>query len=276
LTKAWFFAIPFSFAVLGPNTFLFKFSDEEHISKILSQVWNVNGFLLSLQQWSPSATLGELSLKEAPFWIQVHGLPLQNMSVKNAISIGKGLGSLLKIDDVSGAEATFRSYLRLLVIIDVCKPLKPGFNFSRPDGSKSWVSLKYERLDIYCSDCGRIGHKQSSCLAPKVERFPTKYLISLKVTIFSNMLPLPSPSASHNPEIHEPSSSTFRAKPGMPLMESSRIQVNQTNIPLTSPNPLTPNNAASTHSPATLCSTLPPTEKLDFPIEKTLNALSLF
>jgi hypothetical protein len=38
LTKAWFFAIPFSFAVLGPNTFMFKFFDEDHISRILSQV----------------------------------------------------------------------------------------------------------------------------------------------------------------------------------------------------------------------------------------------
>jgi hypothetical protein len=102
----------------------------------------VNGFLLSLH--SPTATLGELSLKEAPFFIQVHGLPLKNMSVLNAISIGKGLGRLLKIDNISGAEATFRSYLRLLVIIDVCKPLKPGFNFSRLDGSETWISLKYE------------------------------------------------------------------------------------------------------------------------------------
>jgi hypothetical protein len=40
LTKAWFFANPF-FAILSPNTFLFKFS-KEHIAKILSQVWNVN------------------------------------------------------------------------------------------------------------------------------------------------------------------------------------------------------------------------------------------
>ena len=48
LTKAWFFAIPFSFAVLGPNIFLFKFTEKDHISRILKQVWNVNGFLMAL------------------------------------------------------------------------------------------------------------------------------------------------------------------------------------------------------------------------------------
>jgi hypothetical protein len=92
LVKAWFFANPFSFAVLGPNLFLFKFSDQTHISRIMSNVWNVNGSLLTIQVWTPSATIMDLPLFEVPFWIQIHGLPLQNMSIKNAIAIGKGLG----------------------------------------------------------------------------------------------------------------------------------------------------------------------------------------
>jgi hypothetical protein len=99
LTKAWFFAIPFSFAVLGPNLFMFKFTEKEHITKILKNVWNVNGFLMAIQTWSPTATLGELSLLEVRFWIQVHGLPLHNMSIKNAIAIGKGLGQLMKAEE---------------------------------------------------------------------------------------------------------------------------------------------------------------------------------
>jgi hypothetical protein len=135
LTKAWFFAIPFSFVVLGPNIFLFKFTEKDHISRILKQVWNVNGFLMALQTWSPTNTLGELSLKEVPFWIHVHSLPLQNMSIKNAITIGKGLGKLVKIEENSGAEATFQSFLRILVNIDVSKPLNPGFSFTQIDGS---------------------------------------------------------------------------------------------------------------------------------------------
>jgi hypothetical protein len=113
LINAWFFANPFSFAVLGPNMFLFKFSDKERISKILGQVWNVNGYLLALQPWSPNATLGDLTLKPIPFWIQVHGLPLNNMSLKNTIAIGKGLGNILKIDPTNGVDSTFRSFMRL-------------------------------------------------------------------------------------------------------------------------------------------------------------------
>jgi hypothetical protein len=102
LIKAWFFANPFSFAFLGPNLFLFKFSDQNHISRILSNVWNVNGSLLAIQEWTPSATIKDLPLFEVLFWIQIYGLPLQNMSIKNAITIGNGLGQLVKVEDNSG------------------------------------------------------------------------------------------------------------------------------------------------------------------------------
>jgi hypothetical protein len=187
LTKAWFFATPLSFAVIGPNTFLFKFPEKEHITRILNQVWNVNGCLIALQTWSPTATLGELSLNTVPLWIQVHGLPLHNMSLKNSIAIGKGLGNLVKIDNANGVDSTFRSFLRLLVEIDVSKPLNSGFLFTKMDNSTTWISLKYERLDVYCTDCGLIGHKQNSCLAPQANKIPIRYKISLKVNIFSNL-----------------------------------------------------------------------------------------
>jgi hypothetical protein len=118
------------------------------------------------------------------------------MTIKNAIAIGKGLGHLVKVDDASGVDTTFRSYLRLLVDIDVCKPLNPGFPFTRNDGTATWVCLKYERLDVYCIDYGMLGHKQFFFQAPQVDRFPTGYKISLKVTIFSNLLSS-SPTAHH-------------------------------------------------------------------------------
>jgi hypothetical protein len=34
LSKAWEFAVPFSFAVLGPNKFLFKLSKPDHLARI--------------------------------------------------------------------------------------------------------------------------------------------------------------------------------------------------------------------------------------------------
>jgi hypothetical protein len=277
LSKSWFFAIPFSFAVLGPNLFLFKFSKQEQVSRILTNVWNVNGYLLSIQVWSPSATLGDLSLTMVPFWIQIHGLPLQNLTIKNAIAIGKALGSPIKVEDNSGVEGTFRSFLRTLVSIDVSKPLNPGFAFSKEDGSSSWVSLKYERLDIYCTDCGLIGHFQAACLAPKAERSPSRYIISLKVNIFSNLVP--TSSVRNQPTTSASPSSLARKNLVQPFLGSTQPHANQTNILTSSQNPLTNQNsvlAGKTHAQDTPSHFSNPAARPETPIESTLNALSLF
>jgi hypothetical protein len=134
--------------------------------------------------------MGEITTQKFPFWIQIHGLPLENMSLRNAIAIGKGVGNLLKVDDAAAQPSPkFKSYLRILTEIDVHAPLKLGFLFHRENGEQAWVSLKYERLDIYCTSCGCIGHKKANCCAPKEACIPGKYAISLLVNIISNLPP---------------------------------------------------------------------------------------
>jgi hypothetical protein len=138
-----------------------------------------------------NATLNELSFHFASFWIQVHGLPLINMTTKIAISIGKGLGHLLQVDDSCSDKKSFKSFLRLLVEIEVSNPLKPGFPLQRIDDEPLWIFLKYERLDIYCTSCGRIGHKPIHCLAPPEESFLRGTLSLSMLTFFPTYSPTP-------------------------------------------------------------------------------------
>jgi hypothetical protein len=235
LNKAWDFATPFSFAVICPNKFLLKFSKQEHIDRILKEVtWNVNGSLIILREWSPHATLEDLSFKHTQFWIQIHGLPLVNRTLKNAIAIGKGMGSVIKVEDPSGEHHTFKSFLRILVELDVNAPLKPGFELEREDGKPTWISLKYERLDIYCVKCGRIGHFESHCHAPPKDCNPGKYSISLHVNIFSN-LPPPSSGAWG----HAGGSSSKRPPPVTKILSLATPQTTPS-----IPNPQTTDNHA--------------------------------
>ena len=82
LNKAWDFAVLFSFAEIGPNKFLFIFSKQDQLDRILKQTtWNVNGFLLSFQLWSPLITMGDISNNMSAFWIQIHGFPLANLTL---------------------------------------------------------------------------------------------------------------------------------------------------------------------------------------------------
>jgi hypothetical protein len=216
-----------------------------------------------------------LPLKGVPLWIQIHGLPLQNLTFKNAIDIGKGLGPLIMVEDNSGVEVTFRSYLRILVSIDVSKPLNPGFDLSKEDGSSSCVSLKYERLDIFRTDYGLIGHFQAACLAPKEARTPSRYFISLKVNVFSNLVPASSvqnqPASSASP--------SARKNPVKPFLGSSQPYTSQTNILTSSQNTLTNQKfviTGKTHAQDTPNHFSKPAARIETLLECTLNALSLF
>ena len=66
------------------------------------------------------------------------------MLLQNAIAIGKDLGKFLKADHLDSSGFIYCSYLRILVEIDVRKPLKPGFSLGREDGPPMWISFKYK------------------------------------------------------------------------------------------------------------------------------------
>jgi hypothetical protein len=179
MATAWSFASPLAVEVLAPKKFLFAVPLQSHIDRILQQgPWNIRGSLLLLHPWTRALALNEVELFLCSFWIQVHGLPQQNMTIKNAIRIGKALGTLLDVENGDNPGLICRQHLRLRVEINTTCPLVPGFFISRTNKDPLWVNFKYERLADYCTLCGLIGHKKFSCPDPPLVP-PANYSISL-------------------------------------------------------------------------------------------------
>ena len=55
------------------------------------------------------------------------------------------------------------SVMRIRVRVDVTLPLNRGRIFSLDNGSKEWVSFKYEQLPNVCYWCGRLNHFDKDC-----------------------------------------------------------------------------------------------------------------
>ena len=90
LYSFWGFATPLTMEVLGSNKYLFTVPQESHYKGIINQgPWNVRGSLLLLQPWSSNLAIDEVKLHLCTFWIQVHDIPLQLMTIQNTIKIGK-------------------------------------------------------------------------------------------------------------------------------------------------------------------------------------------
>ncbi|KAI8005809.1 hypothetical protein LOK49_LG07G01061 [Camellia lanceoleosa] len=148
------------------NIFLFQFTDHEDRRRVLMEApWSVMGYLLVLQPLAPGKSVEEMDFKWSPFWIQVHGLPVAKLTRQNGEIIGRRIGNHIGVETLHDGLLLERSFLRLMVEVDVSKPLPRGFILQH-HGSQDkevWVSYKYEKLSDFCYDCGRLGHDNSSC-----------------------------------------------------------------------------------------------------------------
>jgi hypothetical protein len=194
LVHSWKFAHSFEIDDLPDNKYLITVSQPTHVKKIMELgPWNYKGSLIVLTPWSPHLTFEEVELYICAFWVQIHGLPLQNMTARNAGSIGLALGEVLVVDHGSTKGIIGTHHLRLRVALDTRKPLVPGFSLPCEGRSTTWVRYLYERLADYCTLCGLIGTRKFFCPAPPPQGPQDKYGISLRAFVLSGSRSAPSP-----------------------------------------------------------------------------------
>ncbi|XP_059454884.1 uncharacterized protein LOC132185076 [Corylus avellana] len=149
-----------SFAILGSlpnpnpddrddNLIVFTFENLEDLTRVLeNSPWNIKGSPLFLKKWSHEDAIEDLDFLKAAYWVQIHNLPLDLVTVENAND---------------NLKPSRKSFLRIRVLLNLLNPLVPGFTHHRPPKAPLWVQYKYERLSDYCYTCGRLGHLSFSC-----------------------------------------------------------------------------------------------------------------
>ncbi|KAG5566620.1 hypothetical protein RHGRI_002246 [Rhododendron griersonianum] len=166
LKSSWKTRANFTIALWSSSVFLFRFEDEEDCNEVLKDgPWSVMNNLLVLKPLGKGEVIQSMDFSSCPFWVQIHGLPVDKMSRANAEIIGKCFDKLLAIEGGPEGLLLHRSFLRIKVNINLSLPFPKGFWLKKksPGNSDIWISYKFEKLSDYCYACGRVGHEKKGC-----------------------------------------------------------------------------------------------------------------
>ncbi|KAL0444993.1 UNVERIFIED_CONTAM: hypothetical protein Slati_2222000 [Sesamum latifolium] len=104
----------------------------------------------------------DVELTWCDFHVRIHGLPLGKMTKEIAGFIGSKIGCLREVDQYKG-PASWGSFMRIRVAIDVSKPLTRALKIRTVLGDEQLLTFTYERLPNFCYLCGQLGHIKQWC-----------------------------------------------------------------------------------------------------------------
>ncbi|KAM1090527.1 hypothetical protein ACFX19_018348 [Malus domestica] len=90
-------------------------------------------------------------------WVQLHNVPLLNMTEAVALAIGSLIGKVVKVDKDDGKDC-IGHFLCVKISFDVREPLMRRANVEFLDDETIWINFRYEGLPGYCLICGKVGH----------------------------------------------------------------------------------------------------------------------
>ncbi|KAI9095352.1 hypothetical protein K1719_026386 [Acacia pycnantha] len=88
--------------------------------------------------------------KKQPREVQFHGLPHGVFDSDNAVRLGNAIGRTVLFEAPRVHDRLSRTFIRIIVLVNILEPLTTGFWVPRPQREPSWVTVRYERLQNYC------------------------------------------------------------------------------------------------------------------------------
>ena len=111
---------------VGNNILKFKFSSRYQLELVeKSGPWNFDNNLLLLCHWRKGLTSKNINFSHSPFWVQIWGLPFENMTEEIGKDIGSKIGRVLEVDK-RAMQADQAKFLRIRVKDPIEKPLHRG------------------------------------------------------------------------------------------------------------------------------------------------------
>lgn len=152
-----------NFKEIGEGRILFQFFHRlDHKRVVEGGPWSIGSHPLIIHQMRVGEVPHSVPLNKILFWVQIYNLPMGCFSEKVGRMLGDFIGTFVEYV-VSNKGVAWKPFMRIRMELDVNLPLKRGKKIRTGMGSSSTVTFKYERLQLFCFICGKLGHTESGC-----------------------------------------------------------------------------------------------------------------
>ncbi|KAI9084431.1 hypothetical protein K1719_033621 [Acacia pycnantha] len=164
LRKAWNLQEGFDVIEIDGNAFMFKFTDNDEYNRILrGRPWSINGYVLNLLERPKCRSCEEFDFSRCPVWIQMHNVPMEAVCLENVVTIGGYVGEVMMAEDPYYNGRYLRGFIHARILLDLRRPLAYGFWLPQGNGVDIWTSIRYEKLQSFCYNCGKIRYDNRNC-----------------------------------------------------------------------------------------------------------------
>nr|XP_009798866.1 PREDICTED: uncharacterized protein LOC104245019 [Nicotiana sylvestris] len=138
--------------------FVIRFSNLEERDQVLfSGPHTVNNKPIIMKACTEDFNVHDEVLKTISLWVRFPNLPLNCWSMKALSKIGSTLGNPVYADECT-IETMRISYARMLIEMDITRPLPRSVKVQDPKGRLIQQEVVYDWEPTYCSKCLKIGH----------------------------------------------------------------------------------------------------------------------
>ena len=118
---------------IGDHVTLFSFENNSDVERILSaEPWSFDKHIMVLSRYDKENPTNVSELKKVAFWVQVFDIPLRFRKKEVAEQICETVGTILHPNEAADCEGG--SFIRVIVLVDISKPLCRGRLITLEDG----------------------------------------------------------------------------------------------------------------------------------------------
>ncbi|KAM7496923.1 hypothetical protein LguiA_021337 [Lonicera macranthoides] len=164
VTKLWNPGAGWRIVPLGRGFFDMHFATIEEMQRIQSRIsWNLPCGLFRVMPWQADFNPKAPKTSRTQVWIRIEHISQEYWHTQLILEIARGVGVPLQMDSTT-KNRRFGHFARVLVDVDMAGNL-PSVLWVERKGHGFRVEITYEKLPLFCSGCGIVGHSFTNCRA---------------------------------------------------------------------------------------------------------------